>query len=394
MRKWLKRVAIGIVSLLVLAAAVDAITYSPTVWLSDYGRLKRDMAQGYANLDWIAEKRRLRLDALDRQTTGRLRSAYSRVRAYLALQDFVAAFRDPHLELVFGSGPAGASSAGTTSQVDPPAGQDCAAAGYADDFGEFHSGLGKLPGWQPLAGAGFPAALAGEVGFIRIGSFREQGHGAACVRAFRAGIGQRALQLATRAILQEQMRDRIEELRKSGATRLVVDLTGNGGGSEWATEAAALFSGRPLRRREPLLAGPGCDRSPVWTGARAPCPVFAMPGQEVAEMQGAGAWTGPLLILADRRTASASEEFIAWLHGSNAATLLGERTLGAGCGHVGEPRVTWFRSAPIAVRMPNCARFLADGTNEIEGIEPDVQLPMDDEEGFTAGLKQALGGNF
>jgi hypothetical protein len=27
--------------------------------------------------------------------------------------------------------------------------------------------------------------------------------------------------------------------------------------------------------------------------------------------------------------------------------------------------------------MPNCARFLDDGTNEIEGITPDVVLPMD-----------------
>src|SRR5688572_30332168 len=101
MRKWLKRLAVGVVALIVLAAALDAITYSPAAWRSDYGRLKRDMAQGYANLDWIVEKRGLQLAALDRNTTRALDNSYSRVRAYFALQEFVAAFRDPHLELVF-----------------------------------------------------------------------------------------------------------------------------------------------------------------------------------------------------------------------------------------------------------------------------------------------------
>jgi hypothetical protein len=392
MRKWLKRLFGGLLALLGLAAAYDVLTYSPSAWLSDYGRVKRDMAQGYANLDWIVEKRGLDLPELDRRTTDKLRSAHSHVRAFLALQDFVGAFRDPHLEL---SQETRLEEPLPAAEGDSAAGSDCASAGYSADTGEFNGSLPKLPGWRPLPGASFPAAVTGKTGFLRIGSFSETRYAAACERAFRPGIGERALQLATRSVLQSELRARFEALRKAGATRLVVDLTGNGGGSEWSTEAAALFTPRRLQRRMRLLVGPSCDRSAVWQGRPPPCAVFAPAEQELEALQGLGAWSGPVLILSDRGTASAAEEFIVWLHGSKAATLIGERTMGAGCGYVDGGNPSYLKAVPLALRMPNCARFLLDGTNEIEGSKPDVELPMKgDDARFAAGLRQALGGSF
>ncbi len=112
-------------------------------------------------------------------------------------------------------------------------------------------------------------------------------------------------------------------------------------------------------------------------------------------LPGEGAWKGPVLILADGGTASAAEEFIVWLHGSGAARVVGQRTLGAGCGYVDGGKPSYFKAVPLAVHMPNCARFLMDGTNEIEGIKPDLPLPMEgDDAAFAAGLRKALGGSF
>lgn len=49
-------------------------------------------------------------------------------------------------------------------------------------------------------------------------------------------------------------------------------------------------------------------------------------------MDGDGAWDGPLALLIDGATASASEDMVVWLRESRAATIIGERTYGAGCG--------------------------------------------------------------
>ena len=43
---------------------------------------------------------------------------------------------------------------------------------------------------------------------------------------------------------------------------------------------------------------------------------------------------------------------------------------------------------------PDGARFLLDGTNEIEGSKPDFEVPMNGDNGrFAAALRRALGGS-
>ncbi len=59
--------------------------------------------------------------------------------------------------------------------------------------------------------------------------------------------------------------------------------------------------------------------------------------------------------------------------------MLGDRTAGAGCGYAGDVEPTRLSVVPVDVWMPNCARLLDDGTNEVEGIAPDVPLPMGDD---------------
>ena len=102
----------------------------------------------------------------------------------------------------------------------------------------------------------------------------------------------------------------------------------------------------------------------------------ALTGEGEETMQGEGDWDGPLAVLVDGRTASASEDLIVWLHESRAATILGERTYGAGCGYVDGGAPIRLERIGCTVLMPNCARFTSDGVNEIEGIAPDVVLPL------------------
>jgi C-terminal processing protease CtpA/Prc len=151
------------------------------------------------------------------------------------------------------------------------------------------------------------------------------------------------------------------------------------------------MSTRTLSRPAPRLVAPACDRTGVWRGEPAPCPVLA-PAGEPLQLQGMGPWDGPLLVLADRDTGSASEDFVAWLRINGIARVLGEPTAGAGCGYVNGGARSQFRASRFDVRMPNCARFLPDGRNEIEGIPPDVALPMsaEDDDARAKALQAAL----
>lgn len=383
MHRFVRRSLFVLTGLLLAAAVTDVASYDAKPWLADYARLKRDMAQGYANLDWVVERRGLDLVALDRDTSAALQGAHSHVRAFLALRRFTRAFADPHLRLVPGkrgnATPAtdGAAAADTAAaeEVDPPAGKDCGAAGYEEGEHAFRFPFASMAGWTPLQGGDFPTGLLGDVGVLRIAQFGEDQYAGACAQVFRAGMGEHALKLAVRELQQRRLVQAIRELQRRGARRLLVDVSGNGGGTEWVTEVVALLTDRALARAEPRLLAPRCDRSAIWRGAPAPCPVL-QEGAGRASLQGTGAWTGPVLILADRRTGSASEDFIAWLQQNRVATVLGETTAGAGCGYVDGGSRTQLAVAPFDVRMPNCARFLDDGTNEIEGLRPDVALPM------------------
>lgn len=374
-----RRASWALLALVASAAALDALTYDASAWQADYARLKRDMAQGYANLDWIVEHRHLDIVALDRETTHAIANAHSRVRAFLAIRRFTRAFADPHLRIRLGERPIAANTNANdrdgSADIDPPAGADCAAAGYGEDDHGFRFPFERIAGWTPVADGDFPTGMLGDTGVLRIAQFGEDRYLGACLDVFKPGATRRALQLQVRARQQRLLEAALRGLQARGATRLLVDVSGNGGGTEWVSDVIAMMTDRSLSRQEPRLVGPTCDRAGIWHG-KAGCPVLEA-SAERATLQGSGHWTGPVLILADRNTGSASEDFVVWLQANKVATVIGERTAGAGCGYVDGGTRTRFRASPFDVRMPNCARFMEDGTNEIEGIAPDIAIPMD-----------------
>ncbi|HET8648500.1 MAG TPA: S41 family peptidase [Gemmatimonadales bacterium] len=85
-----------------------------------------------------------------------------------------------------------------------------------------------------------------------------------------------------------------------------------------------------------------------------------------------GVYRGPLLVLQDHRSASASEEFAARLRDNGAALIIGSRSYGAGCGYSNGGTSLELPALGLLVRAPDCQRLRMDGSNETEGIAPDV----------------------
>lgn len=83
-------------------------------------------------------------------------------------------------------------------------------------------------------------------------------------------------------------------------------------------------------------------------------------------------WAGPLIILVDDETWSAAEQFTALLRDNDAAIVMGARTGGAGCGHLYGNDPVILSNSKARLELPNCARFRKDGSNEVNGIVPDV----------------------
>lgn len=335
--------------------------------LDEFAGLERHLAAHYANLDWMVAHRHVDLPSLDRDTRARLASAWIRAQAQSAIRAFVAAFNDPHLRA---SWPQPVGAVASASAGGAPT---CKGLGYERRDVSFLVPFDDAPGWQPYAGAPFPAGRLAAVGVVRIGHFGEDGYRSVCDDV-GAGTDARDTQLRVRGALQHKLRGTLAAFADTGVTTVVVDVTGNGGGTEWAEQAARLFTAGPLVRQHPVLAAPACDRAAIWRGATV-CPV--LPPLEPLILDGLGGWTGPVVIVANRASGSATEDFIVRLRESGVARLVGERTAGAGCGYVDGGAPYTLAHIGLVVRPPNCARYTRDGVNEVEGLTPDVAIAFD-----------------
>lgn len=345
--------------------------FDRSAWQSDFTRLKQSLAQGYANLDWQIDHRGLKPAAIDRYVEGALAKAESDVEAALLFARLIEWFDDPHLRLEYGPAPNSATLLPRSSQSALLRSTElCSAANYRSGKSAANLLYDRVPGWRAVGEGSFAAGRIGTTGFIQIPAFGEDRYPAACAKVARAGLDGRALQLAVRKQLNAELKATIGSLKASGIERLVIDVRGNGGGSEWSETVAAMLTGGELVRMAPRRAAPTCDRSSIWKGER-PCSIYAdAPKRQT--FQGTGVWTGPLAVLIDNGSASATEEFVTLLKGSKRAAIVGKRTFGSGCGYIDGGHAFVFQAAKMHVMMPNCSRYTADGINEIEGIAPDI----------------------
>jgi C-terminal processing protease CtpA/Prc len=99
-------------------------------------------------------------------------------------------------------------------------------------------------------------------------------------------------------------------------------------------------------------------------------------------------WRGPVVILVDERTGSAAEGFAVLFQDNRAGIILGARTAGAGCGYTNGGTPTTLNHSRAILRLPDCVRFRADGSNSVNGVIPDVLVGMRAQDGakFKANL--------
>ena len=87
-----------------------------------------------------------------------------------------------------------------------------------------------------------------------------------------------------------------------------------------------------------------------------------------------GVWRGPLILLVDGESWSASEEFGALLQDNRAAFVMGEPTGGAGCGHTDGSQPAVLSNSGGRLELPDCARLRRDGSNQVRGVISDLTL--------------------
>ena len=421
-------------------------------WVADLHEIRAGMLEKYANFEWVLFEREAHLSELFDATERQLRDAGGDQEAKAIIDRTIRSIGDGHLRVKWPKVPRGTPASMSAEQTNV-----CDALGY--DASMKGLALGPyIPGYRPLtddAAPEFPAGLIDsgtrKVGVIRIGLFAPQGYPELCKAASKKLVISDhstcdeacvdRLEGAEYAVMSRDLALRVRELERLGATVLLVDITGNGGGSEWAEAAARILSPIKLRseRREGVRgehwagywasvaadlrqakrdasptelaqledwarqaeqveanASIPCSALPFWSGQRPDCewlaPAFYATGL-LAEADAAllhkkpwgplvfspaqydfeeSVWRGPLLVLVDGGTGSASEEFAAVLQDNRAAVIIGAPTAGAGCGHTrGGTPVILTHSQGI-LELPDCARIRRDGSNEIRGVDPDV----------------------
>jgi hypothetical protein len=428
--------------------------WDPRPWVEDLAQIRDALETQYANYDWLRDERELDLAARFPQLEERLRGAGSDAAARALLDRMIERIGDGHVALRWPRPARPAGAAGGSPGAGGLAGRTpgvCRALGY--ESGRDSPGIAAgLPGYAALAGtnafaAGTAPTPAGRLGILRIPIFQPQGYPAVCEAAVAAlalpadkpcddSCADAVLTWAY-ARMTRDIEERLRQLKAAGADVLMVDVSENGGGSEWAEAAARMLTPRRLRSEAlGFVRGPHwakqwrelADRLHDWAAeapadrarllgwaaeaetaarqAESPCPATgacdrigragyatglvgearsgAFAGKPWAPYVFSpaqyryhdGVWTGPLILLVDEETWSAAEQFAAVLQDNRAALVLGARTGGAGCGHTAGGTPTVLRHSGATLEVPDCVRFRRDGSNEVRGILPDRLVAM------------------
>ncbi|MGP9801062.1 carboxy terminal-processing peptidase [Rheinheimera sp. NSM] len=159
--------------------------------------------------------------------------------------------------------------------------------------------------------------------------------------------------------LAEDVKKLLVELRESKVDGIIVDLRGNGGGS--LQEAT-------------LLTGLFIDRGPVVQIREGDGKVSVSQDND-----GVSYYDGPLTVMVDRYSASASEIFAAAMQDYGRALVVGEQTFGKGTvqQHRGLGRIYDMFDSPLGSVQYTIAKFyrINGGSTQHKGVIPDIQFP-------------------
>ncbi|WP_299074385.1 carboxy terminal-processing peptidase [uncultured Paraglaciecola sp.] len=151
----------------------------------------------------------------------------------------------------------------------------------------------------------------------------------------------------------------INSLNEQGVQGVIVDLRGNGGGS--LTEAT-LLSGLFIDKGPVVQIRDGAGRIRI-----------------EKDVDGKVVYDGPLTVLVDRYSASASEIFAAAMQDYNRALILGEQTFGKGTVQQHRPlgRIYDLYENPLGSVQFTIAKFyrINGGSTQHKGVIPDILFP-------------------
>lgn len=445
------RSAVSVLSVISLAAVSPAIskTWSPEPWIADLVQAHQAFDTKYANLDWLVRDRGVDLKSLFDQASDRMRSAQSDEEAREIMNGLVERVADGHVAIKW---PRLTSRLPEVGAARMPKYDACTDLGF--DERRASPGVAMaLPGYRAVSEHGlFPSGIIpfgdDRVGVIRISGFEPQGSPSVCYAAFRALHYSRDKPCDDKCQnrvftwsydrLTLALEEQVRALSAAGATILLVDITANGGGTEWAEAAARIVSPKALtsetrgfvrgphwaaqwatlharlrsaatsakqsdrvrllqwadiasqnreKAEQPCVGGETCNLI-AWGGYATGLVGSARAGEFAGKAWGNlvfaitrfpyhdSVWAGALVVLVDDQTWSAAEQFAAVLQDNRAAVIVGTRTGGAGCGHTNGGTPTILKNSRATLELPDCVRFRSDGSNEVAGVIPDVLTGM------------------
>lgn len=159
--------------------------------------------------------------------------------------------------------------------------------------------------------------------------------------------------------LSQDVSKELEKLKKDNVEGIVIDLRGNGGGA--LTEAT-------------LLTGLFIDQGPVVQIRDASGRI-----SKNSDTDGKTSYDGPLTIMVDRYSASASEIFAAALQDYGRALVVGESSFGKGTvqQHKSLGRIYDLYDKPVGHVQYTIAKFyrINGGSTQLKGVSPDILYP-------------------
>lgn len=276
-----------------------------------------------------------------------------------------------------------------------------------------------------------------KIGFIKVPSFLSQHYPDVCAvewETYRNSLSSNCdkeckdkfMYVVVPNRLLQHLQTTIDNLEKENISALVIDLANNGGGNDWVGAVTRMVTKKPilcgqfgfvrhqhwikniegkikdfreqikdatvsekikkeLAQAESDLAEAkkSCDRSQIWKhkNFKSKCDVIVKRQVDTCDVDteftfNTGIYDGPLYILVNNNTASAAEDIVVRLKESEAAKIIGSKTHGSGCGFTNGGIDIKLKHLNLKVRIPDCARYLRTGANEVEGIAPNIELPQ------------------
>lgn len=159
--------------------------------------------------------------------------------------------------------------------------------------------------------------------------------------------------------LSKDVKKEISKLKEQGIEGIIVDLRGNGGGS---LPEATLLTGLFIDKGPVVQIRDGANRIQVQ-----------------GDRDGVSYFDGPLTVMVDRYSASASEIFSAAIQDYGRGVIIGEHTFGKGTvqQHRGLGRVYDLYEKPLGSIQYTIAKFyrINGGSTQHRGVLPDISFP-------------------